>query len=287
MNKAEFTHIMAYLEAGSGTSKPVTELQAEVYWDMLGNFPADAVRRAAKQALAESQYPTIPPVGVLVRLCGAGEVKTESRALVAYATASKAVQKHGAYASVDFDDPLANAVIRDMGGWERFCDWNPNEIQWRQRDFLSLYSARTQSGVAAELAAPLDGICERQNVADGFANRLEDTPKRIGCGLPAQRPGLVSGQVAIGHIGSNGLRRIIDERVRMKSADVTFLEPKYWVAAQHSESADAETLVRHDLSSEEFEALKENLKWKLKERAELELAGHPAPTTAERSEKRL
>lgn len=186
---------MAYLEAGSGTSKPVGELQAEVYFDLLKHLPADAVRRAAKQALAESQYPTIPPVGVLLRLAGGPGSNIEDRARVAYLTASRAVRTEGGYASVEFDDALINATIRLLGGWQRFCDWPPDSVQWRQRDFEQSYRSLSATGASAELCAPLAGIIElgseHQSAADGFGERII---ARIPVNLPAL-PGAVRGEL--------------------------------------------------------------------------------------------
>jgi hypothetical protein len=58
---------MLYLSAGVG--KPMPEETARVYWDLLGKFPAEALRWAVKKALLENTYPVIPQVGVLDRYC--------------------------------------------------------------------------------------------------------------------------------------------------------------------------------------------------------------------------
>lgn len=193
MNHREFLEIMAVLEAGSGTSRPISEIQAEVYFDLLKDLPADAVRRAARQALAESQYPTIPPVGVLRRLAGAGKVDSESRSLVAYQAAAKAVRTAGAFRSIEFDDPLIHATIMAMGGWERFCDWSPSELQWRQRDFERYYRAFSMAGVSGDECARIPGICERENNAEGFSEH-DPEPAFISSGLNPT-PGLIRGEV--------------------------------------------------------------------------------------------
>ncbi len=200
MTREECTKILAYLQIGSGSSKPVTREQAEVYFDFLKDLDASDVQRAAKQALAESQYPTIPPVGVLLKLAGAtGSVDGDSRALVAYAAASSAVATEGMYASVDFADALVNATIRSMGGWERFCSWPCDEVQWRQRDFERNYNALLRTGCAAELTAQLAGICETSNAGNGYENNRE-TFRSIEIDLPSLPRRLIRGDQPVKRI---------------------------------------------------------------------------------------
>lgn len=66
MNRTEFTAITAYLAAAVG--KPMPAEQIEVYFSLLGDLSAQVLWAAAKQAILENQYPTIPPVGVLRKL---------------------------------------------------------------------------------------------------------------------------------------------------------------------------------------------------------------------------
>ncbi len=254
MDRAEYGQVMAYLQAGSGGGKTLTDMQLEVYWDFLKDLPADTVRAAAKQALAESQYPTIPPVGVLLKLagCGASQVGSDSRALVAYTTAARAVQSVGGYDSVEFSDPIVNAVIRGMGGWQKFCDWPVAEVQWRKRDFERQYQSYLQAGVSAELAAPLAGICETSNFGAGL-EKFTPEPKLIAVDLPAHRPGLIRGdhpRRVVAHV-PNGVA------VR--------------VAARLGVSKPSPTEPRKELSDDEIAARKAKLKEQLSERSQAEV----------------
>jgi Domain of unknown function (DUF6475) len=193
MTRKEFGEIMAFLQAGSGTGDPATKLQLKVYWDFLKEIDYETAKRAAKLALSESKFPTIPPVGVLLELCNAApqKITSEDRAIAAYNVASLAVKTYGMYRSVDFDDPLANAAIRQMGGWEKWCSWPPDEVQWRKRDFAQNYLADLATGVSGELCRPLAGICEADNGEAWHIHKIE-------VGLPQHRPGLVRGEIPAG-----------------------------------------------------------------------------------------
>lgn len=65
LNRAEFASCMLIVEAAT---KPMSHEQAKSYFELLADLPVDAFLVACKRALIESQYPTIPPIGVLRRL---------------------------------------------------------------------------------------------------------------------------------------------------------------------------------------------------------------------------
>lgn len=66
MTREEFGPIVLYLS--SAVNREIPREQAEVYYDLLGDLPAAAVRAAVRRAFLESAYPTVPPVGTLRRL---------------------------------------------------------------------------------------------------------------------------------------------------------------------------------------------------------------------------
>jgi hypothetical protein len=66
MTSNEFTLIMAFAEATIGKAIPRT--QAEAYFAMLGDLPAEALKIAVQRAFLESSYPTLPSVGTLRKL---------------------------------------------------------------------------------------------------------------------------------------------------------------------------------------------------------------------------
>jgi hypothetical protein len=157
MTREELVQILAYLQVGSGAKTPVSHEQAEIYFDILGSLPFDLVQRAARLAVAESQYPVVPPVGVILKHCGV-TVAASDRATLAYGAACRASRCAGGYRSVNFSDPIANAAVRAMGGWPRFTEWPTAELHWRQRDFERHYVALCGTGVAADDGRLLAGI---------------------------------------------------------------------------------------------------------------------------------
>ncbi len=66
MTATDFALCMAVLE--SATGKQMSAEQTAAYAELLGDLPAPVLMLACKQALLESQYPTIPPVGTIRKL---------------------------------------------------------------------------------------------------------------------------------------------------------------------------------------------------------------------------
>ena len=63
MTRVEFLKVAAYLAAGCG--KALEPESLEVYFDRLGDLPADAFLVAAKRVLLSHKYPTFPSIAEL------------------------------------------------------------------------------------------------------------------------------------------------------------------------------------------------------------------------------
>lgn len=63
MKSLEFAEVMAYISAA--TTKPLSPEAAEVYYDLLGDLPAEVLRVAAKRVVLEHRWATFPSVAEL------------------------------------------------------------------------------------------------------------------------------------------------------------------------------------------------------------------------------
>lgn len=62
-DRQTFAKIMAYIAAG--LQKTLTDGGVEVYYDLLGDLPPDALQIAAKRAVLEHKYATFPTVAMI------------------------------------------------------------------------------------------------------------------------------------------------------------------------------------------------------------------------------
>lgn len=152
------------------------------YWIGMAGLPVEAVEHACQRALRSCRFMPVP--AELREM--AGEMKPEDRAVKAWEAYSDAVATVGYYQSVDFDDKLINATVRNLGGWMELIvrmDDEDHTDKWVRKDFERVYTSLMRSGVSPEGSRYLLGCHERNNVAKGLGDRVE-LPVVITTGLP-------------------------------------------------------------------------------------------------------
>lgn len=98
------------------------------------------------------------------------------RSLVAWSKVYDAMQRVGAYRSVDFGDDATHQAISDMGGWPKICQGEEKELPFMQRRFCEAHRVYSQRG-AINAPAALAGIHEQRNRLEG---RAVDAPVVLG-----------------------------------------------------------------------------------------------------------
>lgn len=143
-----------------------------VYYAALRDLADDEWTRAVERCATTSQR--MPAPAELRAL--AGEHTAAERAIAAWMEATAAARSVGSYRSVAFEDAAINAAIRSMGGWERFCAADADELERFERPrFLAAYAGFARS-VPAAYAEHLPGREER-------AGRITE-PRRIPASTP-------------------------------------------------------------------------------------------------------
>ena len=161
-DRGRFTALVQAL-AATFRAEP-TKALFEGYWLGLRDLDIDRVEMAAARAIASCAR---MPVPVELRAL-AGESTATVRAVQAWEAAIRALRRFGSYKSVNFEDKTINATIRVLGGWERFCLTESDELhKWVRRDFERTYLALSESGVSEEASRYLMGTFERENTANG------------------------------------------------------------------------------------------------------------------------
>lgn len=150
------------------------------YWLGLRSLAIEQVERAFAFAMERCKFmPTPAELRGLV-----GDSKPDDRAVKAWMAFERAVVAHGAYVSVQFDDPITTATVRALGGWQRCCSLPPEEFdKWLHQDFVKTYAALFRSGVGPEACLPLGGIHDGHNLMAGHTDRVRE-PVVIAVDLP-------------------------------------------------------------------------------------------------------
>ncbi len=166
----------------------------EAYSIGLSDVPITAIETAVYRAIRGSTF--FPSVAELREL--AGEMKPEARAIKAWDAFCKARGSYGYYVTVDFDDPVINATVRNLGGWMAVDDRIDEEgDKWVRKDFERVYMALMSSGVSASEAMPLIGFHEQNNRFLGQLTLRDGKPaikppQKVITGLPPHRQGVLA-----------------------------------------------------------------------------------------------
>ena len=166
--------------------RELTTTGLKLYVAALADVPASDVEQAIVRAVAAEKW--MPTPAELRELAGCANVA--DRAVYAFSAMESAISAVGSYRSPDFDDPLINAAVRMLGGWERVCGLPVEEFdKWFRKDFLATYETLARTGVNGDADAPLVGIHERTNRGLGYGNG-KSCAVRITTGLPwaGERP---------------------------------------------------------------------------------------------------
>lgn len=143
---------------------PISSGDLENYWQLLKVFPLKAVEQAIiAYCRSPDAHKFLPKPGELVALVQGDSV---GQALLAWTKILRAIQSVGAYRSVIFDDPLIQAVIGDMGGWQRLCAMRVQDQPFQAKEFEKRY---THYLARPPIAYPkqLIGIIDAVNAARG------------------------------------------------------------------------------------------------------------------------
>lgn len=153
-------------------SRPMTPEILNLWFGLLGPYSPEEIRSAFSRFIqTESRMPL--PADILKIIRGS----EEDRALEALMKVEKAMDEHGAYATVVFDDPAIHATIQSLGGWVKACRQTEYEFTWWKKDFRERYQMIEQRGLPPDVPLKLFGIFDQTNLPMG---RPPQTPQMIG-----------------------------------------------------------------------------------------------------------
>ena len=165
--------------------KELSPLATQVYFKALEKFSIEEVEAAFSNAHVNCKW--FPKPVELIELIQGGPENLSDRAEVEAGKVLQAIKSHGAYLSVQLDDPVTAAVIQQgFGGWIKLCeDLKADSEKWFRKDFVKIYQAYARQGIKYD--GHLAGLIEAENTTRGFTAHIpepvligyDDKPKRI------------------------------------------------------------------------------------------------------------
>jgi hypothetical protein len=125
-------------------------------WVMaLADLPIEQIEFAVMDFVRRgTDFPT--PAAIRKHALDADGLSDSDRSIVAWDCVRKAISSAGSYRTVDFEDKVINATIRQMGGWVSLCNTPPAELKWVGKDFCKRYEIVCRAAIGDP--SPLPGI---------------------------------------------------------------------------------------------------------------------------------
>ncbi len=151
-----------------------------MYWQTLNDLTFDQFEKGLYAALRDPERGRFMPMPADILHFA----RPKRTSVEAWSEVERAMSHCGAYRTVQFEDGVTNAVVKDMGGWPWICSQDIDE-PWTQKEFERRYESYRLSG--ARLNEPLPGIHETENRARNF---LEYVPAPVMIGTGRELPAL-------------------------------------------------------------------------------------------------
>lgn len=160
----------------------VTDFTLSVWWEACQSFTLEQVRKAlTAHAMHPERGQFAPKPADFVReLSGT----YTDRALLAWGRVTRAMSEVGAYATVDFGDPVIHATVRELGGWAAICRAPNDEQPFLQKRFCDFFRTYTTRGVAE---APLALQGDHDTVNASVSLESPDQVRRLAEPMPIRR----------------------------------------------------------------------------------------------------
>lgn len=191
-DKAAFRDMM--MAAGEVYGREITKPLLQMYFSALAPM---SIEQAQSAMMAHMRNPDSgqffpKPADLLRGVVGTSkqqEAAIEDRAAIAWACIERDIRRIGSYGTLKLDDKQALATVKAMGGWKELCACDAAKLEWKRKEFISMYETYERTPLDA-LPSSLPGRIELsehkaagrgqlQSLAEGVA-KYRAGPKLLG-----------------------------------------------------------------------------------------------------------
>lgn len=172
-NKRKFAEAMGIM--GEAFQKRPSDTLTDVYWRVLQDMPIETFERACLTLINTRTITGTFPMVAEIREAANGKEDIEGRITTAWDKLMFAVERHGPYETIIFDDAVIHQILKSWGGWIKWASEITNDqLKWARKDFAALYKSYATMPLPAP--EPMEGITENDNRNRGY---LEHIPSPI------------------------------------------------------------------------------------------------------------
>jgi len=138
IDKSEFMKLM--LETGNMYSIDVSKGQMRAYYDLLKQYPRDALQKAFRSHAMNSEW--FPKISQIIALIdGTGKEQGAD----AWAKVMLEIRKTGSYGQPRVSPEIGEAISK-IGGWKVLCSMTYRDLEFKAKDFTNIYQSPISGG---------------------------------------------------------------------------------------------------------------------------------------------
>lgn len=169
-DKKAFASRMVSCAEYYGQGEKMTKAMLSMWFEALRGYSVEAVGDALTRHMRDQETGRfMPKIADLLKWL---EGDPEDLAREGWKSAIEAVRRVGHWQSVAFDDPLIAETINEIGGWQKLCGLEHEEMTWAEKDFIKRFASYKARGIASKHSGVLWGACDAQNRANGLTEHI-------------------------------------------------------------------------------------------------------------------
>lgn len=187
-DKNKFKEIMTMISINYNEEINLPKLK--LWWTLFNHYPIQAFEKAVYQHIscpdAGMFSPKIANITKMIQgTTKQNEQNIESEAELAWTSILNAIRGVGSYGTPKFKNPKVAATINAMINWSQLCGCTVSDLDWKKKEFISLYSTITNTELE-RLPAEIKGRIEMESSKqeeigeyNGLMKQLEQRKKEV------------------------------------------------------------------------------------------------------------
>lgn len=148
---------------GEYYNKPVSKELLLTYFNALGEYLIDDVKKSVNKHLMDSEHGNFfPKLSDIVRNSEFKPLGTEDKAELAWAQIRNFMRSSGSYGTLKLDDGQAMAALKSFTSWKDLCLMPESSMTWAKKEFVGMYATYENTPLEM-LPSSLPGLIDLQN----------------------------------------------------------------------------------------------------------------------------
>ena len=173
-DKNKFKEVMTTISINYNES--IDNAKLRLWWTIFNHYPIQTFEKAVYDHITCPDAGMFSPKPANITKMIQGTTKQndqniESEAELAWTSVMNAIRGEGSYKTPKFKNPKISPTLSAMTNWAQLCGCSVSDLDWKKKEFISLYSTITKTELEM-LPAEIRGRIELEQHKNEEANNV-------------------------------------------------------------------------------------------------------------------